>query len=271
MIFKKKYNGKIVNAFYKIRLFLSIIKYKCILRIFYKRHIDELVKMKDIHLNKRCFIIGNGPSLKPEDLELLKNEITFGANKIYNIFNETKWRPTYYLVQDPVTLNNIKENIEYVKSSKTFISFTAKIKSRFYNTAKNIVYFYINSMNYPEKDPYFSKNVSKEISEGYTVTYSAIQFASYFGFKEIYLLGVDFNYSITIDENGQIIQNNNIKNYFGKSSDNNVPDSVPNLVYNLKAFKAAKDYADINNIKIYNATRGGNLNVFERVNLDDII
>ena len=39
---------------------------------------------------KRCFIIGNGPSLKLEDLNRLKNEITIASNKIYLIFNKTE-------------------------------------------------------------------------------------------------------------------------------------------------------------------------------------
>lgn len=33
---------------------------------------------KGIHEGQRCFIIGNGPSLKPEDLDLLEHEYTFG-------------------------------------------------------------------------------------------------------------------------------------------------------------------------------------------------
>lgn len=53
----------------------------------------RLKKLKNIHLGKRCFIIGNGPSLKAEDLSKLykNNEITFAFNRIYHIFDQTKW------------------------------------------------------------------------------------------------------------------------------------------------------------------------------------
>ena len=37
------------------------------------------------------------------------------------------------------------------------------------------------------------------------------------------------------------------------------------------AYYRAKEFADKNNVKIFNATRGGKLEVFERVNLDDIV
>ena len=60
----------------------------------------KLKKYKDIHKGKRCFIIGNGPSLQMSDLEILyKNkEICFGVNRIFLGFNDTEWRPDYYVV-----------------------------------------------------------------------------------------------------------------------------------------------------------------------------
>ena len=55
----------------------------------------KLKKYKDIHKGKRCFIIGNGPSLQMSDLEILyKNkEICFGVNRIFLGFKDTEWRP----------------------------------------------------------------------------------------------------------------------------------------------------------------------------------
>ena len=38
-----------------------------------------------------------------------------------------------------------------------------------------------------------------------------------------------------------------------------------------KAYMAAHQYADSHGIKIYNATRGGELEVFERVELDGML
>ena len=40
------------------------------------------------------------------------------------------------------------------------------------------------------------------------------------------------------------------------------------VTYN--AFEVAKQYADSHEIKIYNDTRGGKLEVFERKNLDEV-
>ena len=43
----------------------------------------RLAEFKDIHKGKRAIIIGNGPSLKQTDLTKLKEEFTFGLNRIY--------------------------------------------------------------------------------------------------------------------------------------------------------------------------------------------
>ena len=67
--------------------------------------------LKDIHKGKRGFVIGNGPSLKIEDLDNLNNEITIASNKIYLAFEETKWRPKFYTVADPILWPKIKNKI----------------------------------------------------------------------------------------------------------------------------------------------------------------
>ena len=68
--------------------------------------------LKDIHKGKRGFVIGNGPSLKIEDLDNLNNEITIASNKIYLAFEEKqKWRPKFYTVADPILWPKIKNKI----------------------------------------------------------------------------------------------------------------------------------------------------------------
>ncbi|MCI0854684.1 MAG: hypothetical protein J4N91_09695, partial [Chloroflexi bacterium] len=52
---------------------------------------------RDRHRGERCFVIGNGPSLKQTDLSLLKEEFTFGMNRIYMIFAELGFSTTYFL------------------------------------------------------------------------------------------------------------------------------------------------------------------------------
>ncbi len=62
----------------------------------------HLAQLKDIHAGKRAFIIGNGPSLKQTDLSRLRNEFTFGLNRIYLMFPELGFHTTYF-----VTVNDL--------------------------------------------------------------------------------------------------------------------------------------------------------------------
>jgi hypothetical protein len=53
-------------------------------------------------MTKRIFVIGNGPSLKPGDLDLIARSgfDSFGTNRIQLIYDKTKWRPTYWMIAD---------------------------------------------------------------------------------------------------------------------------------------------------------------------------
>jgi hypothetical protein len=45
----------------------------------------------------RAFVVGNGPSLNLTNLDLLIGETSFGVNRISSIYPKTKWRPTHYV------------------------------------------------------------------------------------------------------------------------------------------------------------------------------
>ena len=45
----------------------------------------RLRAMKNIYNGGRCFVIGNGPSLRNEDLRMLKNETTFACKSLIRI------------------------------------------------------------------------------------------------------------------------------------------------------------------------------------------
>ena len=49
---------------------------------------DALISIRGSHRGERAFIIGNGPSLRETDLSPLRNEFTFGLNRIYLMFPE---------------------------------------------------------------------------------------------------------------------------------------------------------------------------------------
>ncbi|TVY07213.1 6-hydroxymethylpterin diphosphokinase MptE-like protein [Paenibacillus cremeus] len=248
----------------------------------------EIKKLENIHQGERCFIIGNGPSLTVEDLEKISTEVTFASNRIYGIYNQTKWRPTYYCSADPNFAKAVKQDfVEVINSSKmSFLNLRCTNDYPKEIIGNTSVYFYfipkvwgihfLQNEN-SNKLPKFSNNFSKRAYSGATITYEMIQLAVYMGFKEIYLIGVDHQYTQYV-ENGVVKVDLTLKSSYFKGvaeiNEGQYIMNTTNSVFNPRttlAYQAAKDYAQQKNICIKNATRDGKLEVFERVNLEEII
>ena len=127
---------------------------------------QRLKALKNQYLERRCFIIGNGASLKSEDLDLLESEITIASNRIYNIFPYTSWKPTIYMAEDPDGLSEMIPNILEQKISKIFVPFSIKGKI---TNKKNVFYgfwsngkFIINRYN--DKTSHISEDISDHFS-----------------------------------------------------------------------------------------------------------
>ncbi len=229
------------------------------------KYARKLRKLKNIHKGEICFIIGNGPSLKTDDLEKLKafNIDTFAANRIYKIFDKTLWKPTYFSCEDPIIIKDIEKDINKIDCKYKFIPINLK-----WDLGIDIKNAYYINMTYNKNDN-INKNLDERITCSGTVTITSIQLAAYMGYKEIYLLGVDHNYSKMINEQGQVVEDKTVKNYFDDSYDNGIKDElVHNMDEATKSFYKTKIFYEKNNVKIYNATRGGKLEVFPRVDID---
>lgn len=233
----------------------------------------QISKYKNKYAGQRCFIIANGPSLQAEDLDLLYNrgEITFGMNRIYKLFDQTAWRPTYYVCEDEMIANGQQAEINALEAQEKFIP----IEICWWHDVEieNACYFHLN---YVEKERFpfgFSTDCAHQIDCRGTVTCSCMQLAAYMGFSEIYLLGVDHNYQKTIDINGNVVVDPNAKDYFCEGYDSDIKDVVVHdMGNNTRAYMDAKKYCDSTSgkVTIYNATRGGKLEVFQRVDFDSL-
>lgn len=221
---------------------------------------SDILKIKNTYQNERCFIIGTGPSLTIEDLNLLKKEITFSCNSIIKLFSKTNWRPTFYGIQDCGIYAKLKDDIfKYsLEMNKLFIP--ENISKKFEIPQNVILFPYSNLYHLADPKYYvnFSNDCYKIVYDGYTIVYSLIQIAIYMGFKEIYLLGCDVNY-----QKGK--QNHVVSN--GVVYRNEYLSNKPMI----EAHKIAKKNADKLNVKIFNCTRGGLLNIYPRISLEKVL
>ena len=237
----------------------------------YQAGINRLAAYKDKYKGQRCVIIGNGPSLTPADLDMLKDEITFASNRIYNLYDKTVWRPTFLCAQDHVVLESIRDNLPQAAKESELTILAASAYEIFQGVGiDNLVWMPLRFIP-PKRNRYsFSDDATKEVAEGLTITYSCMQLAAYMGFSEIYLLGVDHNYSIEIDKNGKIVkQDTSVKDYFQGSAETK-PGNPPQVIEMTYAYMSAEPYSRAHGFRIFNATRGGKLEVFERRNFDKV-
>ncbi len=223
---------------------------------------NNIKRFRGIHKGKRCFIIGNGPSLKSEDLEIIKNnqEITFACNGIYRCFDTVNWRPTYYFAIDKYYdyfFNTLNGNLILKKMSN--VCDECFLRCGIINTEggfTNNINIIVPKFSKTQNDFEFSDDLSEGYYMGYTVAYCMMQMAIYMGIDEIYLIGMDNNY-IGNGGHSSILK--------GYSSGNNNYVALWN-----RAYMAANNYAMKREIKICNATRGGKLEVFPRVDFDSL-
>jgi hypothetical protein len=269
----KIYHESFMSGFlYKVKVFFLYFIYKWNSIIQYAQSIPRALgyndkrfqRLKSYHnkyKGKRCFITCTGPSLTIEDLELLKDEYVFGMNSIALIHDKTKWVPDFYGIQDKYVFDKIKKELLSTNNGAVFAPYAYKIKHR---TPDDWVYFHmcgkyhIYEMTYTGKYfTRFSKNCYAKIYDGYSITYSIMQLAIYMGFDEIYLLGADCSY---LGKQQHFIETG--------VHDPQFREATQKL---FTSYGKAKQYADKHGIKIYNATRGGCLELFKRVKLEDAL
>lgn len=224
--------------------------------------------LKDSHAGERCFIVGNGPSLKMEDLEKLKNEYTFAFNRIYLSFDQVTWRPTFYCTQDiKLAKNSRGEILENISTEYVF----APIDLFWYEGIDLKTDYYFSPVRTGENKPGFSIDADQRIYTANTVAYTAIQLAVYMGFTDIYLIGVDHNFHTYQDKNGNIVHDDHVKDYFTEKYNSDQSELfVPRLDVSSLSYESAQEYAENNSVHIYNATRGGKLEIFPRVDFDSL-
>ncbi|MEQ8821106.1 MAG: DUF115 domain-containing protein [Sumerlaeia bacterium] len=233
----------------------------------------DVTPFRNRHEGERCFIMGGGPSLKKIDPTFLKSEITFGVNGVFLIFDWLGFQPDYYAVEDRLVFEDRWNDIrKFVTKPECFFSiqFACPQFDRPNHHYLRSIYDFDPAAGFPR----FSEDVSKVVWIGGTVTYVCMQLAFYMGFQEVYLIGMDHNYA----RPDHVQAEGNVWTSHGEDPNHFHPDYFgkgyrwhdPKVDRMETAYRKAKDVFEAHGRKIYNATAGGQLEVFERVNYNDL-
>jgi hypothetical protein len=225
--------------------------------------VRRLAALEGKHRGERCFLIGNGPSLKQTDLSRLKGEYTLGQNRIYLAFPELGFQSSYYLSVNDLVVEQCAQEIQALTMPR-FVSWRAR---KWLTPQDNL--FFLHTTYTGEK---FAKDIRGRVWEGGTVTYTALQVAFYLGFKQVILIGVDHNY---VHQGGKpnetVVSQGDDPNhfhpgYFGKGFRWQLPD----LLQWEEAYRLARRTYEADGREVLDATVGGKLRVFKRVEYDSL-
>lgn len=224
--------------------------------------IRRIGELKDIHRGRRCFIIGNGPSLKQTDLKRLKDEYTFGMNRIYLGFAEMGFQTTYFLTINSLVIEQCAEEIRSLKMPR-FVSWRSR---NLIGSAPDL-----NFLHTTYTGAGFAADARGRLWEGGTVTYVALQLAYHMGFEQVILIGVDHSYSAQGTPNTTVVSQGEDRDhfhsgYFGKGFRWQLPD----LETSERSYRMARQAYEHAGRQVLDATVGGKLTIFEKVDYDDL-
>jgi len=150
------------------------------------------------HLGERIFILGCGPSLTQENLQLLKDEQVFVCNKAFLSTTHGLPHYNYFMLGDALVYRDLYKHwypqLSKIQTPRFYSSKIADIC-----TELKIKEDYIPiKKTYSNKLTVERKGHPKQFEKGWGATRTTpidAAITSYFmGFREIYLLGVDLDY-----------------------------------------------------------------------------
>lgn len=258
--------NKLINGFKYIKRGVSFFKKNKNLLEWHYIHSKRLIQFNNIHNNESCFIIGNGPSLNKMDLSLLKDYHTFGLNKIFLIFDKVDLNLTYHVAVNPLVIKQSIIEFEQLKCP-SFLSYETAHKLT-YNSDN--IYFLATDSQFPVQYSFYS-DILQPITEGYTVTYVAMQIAFYMGFKNVFLIGVDHNFKASGQPNEEQFLTGEDRNHFDPRYFSNKQWHLPDLEASELSYHLAKFFFNRAGRQIFDATVDGKLEIFPKISYDQAL
>lgn len=235
----------------------------------------DLESIKNAYKGERCFVLGTGSSILEHDLLKLKGEYSFAVNffPLHPHFKEIA--PAFYCMRDTWAIDSEigRDVMARVGEFKDMLKFLDA-------PAVGL----IDELNYKNQPYYLLKStggcvwksgvVNLDIVDGVdygggVVTDFCFPLLFFMGFSKIYLLGCDLTYDLEAPSN-------KARPYFYDipTPAPPIPDYAKWLAeqtkVQIKSFRVFKWIFKAEDIEIYNAGIGGNLDVFPRVDYDSL-
>jgi hypothetical protein len=241
----------------------------------------------------RCFVLGNGPSIREQDLLPLQHEVTFVCN-FFNLHPQSAAiAPTYWCFDDANAFRPMThgESLEIDReawfadicqkspSTEFILPITARplVEASGWLSGRRI--WYVSQMASATALGYANSDLTRPLAHGQgTLTALAIPAAIFMGFREIYLLGVDANWWVNNlareDMDGQHAHFYDRNPFVPREPtlrDFGLERELRDLSLHFQSYRLLREHAASRGVKILNATRGGILDVFDRVDFERVL
>lgn len=220
----------------------------------------QLSVAKGAYAGNRCFIIGNAPSVCGMDLAPLNHEYTMVVNRGFLLRGQGLKHATFYGISDHNAYADYGSQIPADFADHTCIFGSVPWQK---NASRlNVMAMYTERSRRKHMSAgFFQFNLKRPVAHSKTVVLQMMQMAVYAGFSEIYIIGVDNDFSMS-------------NMHFYKDT----PQEKHNMrVWGLdpcedneKAFAAAHNLLAKKGVHVYNAGVGGKLQALPRVNYKDL-
>jgi hypothetical protein len=233
------------------------------------RNRRSLEQLRDRYRGTRCFVMGNGPSLRKTDVTLLRDEVTIASNGIFLLFDEMGYKPTFLTVEDRLVAEDRAPELNSIEGTQKIFA-----RDLGYCLKPDEWTLYVNFVREYEGFAKFSDAFDRIAYWGGTVSVLNLQLAYHLGCNPIYLIGFDHSYAVPAGvRNSAVITsessdpNHFHPDYFGKGYRWHDPQ-----IDRMEAgFRACRSFLESHGVRVYNATMGGKLEIFERVAYASIV
>lgn len=238
-------------------------------------------RFKNRHSKERCFVVGTGPSIKAQELTLLKDEFVIGVSGLFQHRDIESIAPNYYVLPpvfrghgnyyDEDNFISWMKDMDTVLKNDTimFLDIGDKKYIDKYQIFKDKQIIWINYMPWTQNTPI--KQIDPlRMPSIFSVSEAAIQVALYLGFKELYLLGFDHSWQ---DDIWKHFDENYMKHFDEQklTTCKEWVDSEHEMIRHAKIFNK---YKKLNTLKenIYNANANPNsyVDTFPKVKFEDL-
>jgi hypothetical protein len=249
---------------YRVALRLMLNRLSWDLSITSWRQRRRLESLHNKYQGQKAIILCNGPSLRDVDFTALDGIYTFGLNKINLMFRESDFRPSCIVAVNPFV---IEQNAAFYAAADLplFLDRYA-VKCGIKDRGQSV---FLDSCDFP----YFSRDCSLSVFQGFTVTYVALQLAYHMGFTRVALVGCDHNYGNSSGLPNSITQNpsTNAAHFCGDYFASGQPWQLPDLKASELYYDVARRCFEDEGRKVVNASSSTKLDIFALQRLEDFI